>query len=110
MFLEQGTEHSQSTTRKGDEMLLQRETEDREQGRKQGIARSNRKGSTFVAIGALLGIKSVRGDAEHIVALDADTVDHGADDGLWPGFNRTRWMGIGDFFGVRLSCHGAILA
>ena len=39
-------------------------------------------GSTFVAIGALLGIKSVRGDAEHIVALNADTVDHGADDGL----------------------------
>ena len=64
-----------------------------------------------MAIGALLGIKSVRGDAEHIVALDADTVDHGADDGLWPGrFDRTRWMGIGDFFGVRLSCHGAILA
>jgi len=63
-----------------------------------------------VAIGALLGIKSVRGDAKHIVALDADTVDHGADDGLWPArFDRTRWMGIGDFFGVRLSCHGAIL-
>ncbi len=70
-----------------------------------------RRGSAFVAIGALLGIKSVRGDAKHIVALDADTVDHGADDGLWPGqFDRTRWMGIGDFFGVRLSCHGAILA
>jgi len=67
-------------------------------------------GSTFVAIGALLGIKSVRGDAEHIVALDADTVDHGADDGLWPGrFEQTHWMGIRDFFGVRLSCHGAIL-
>ena len=64
-----------------------------------------------MAIGALLGIKSVRGDAEHIVALDADTVDHGADDGLWPGrFDRTRWMGIGDFFGVRLSCHSVILA
>jgi len=42
----------------------------------------DRNGSTFVAIGALLGIKSVRGDSEHIVALDADAVDHGADDGL----------------------------
>jgi len=71
----------------------------------------DRKGSTFVAIGALLGIKSVRGDAEHVVALDADAVDHGADDSLWPGrFDRTRWMRIGDFFDVRLSCHGAILS
>ena len=31
--------------------------------------------------GALLGIKPIRRDAEHIVALDADAVDDGAYDG-----------------------------
>ena len=35
----------------------------------------------FVTGGALFGIKSVGGDAEHIVALDADTVDDRAYDG-----------------------------
>jgi len=34
-----------------------------------------------VAVGALLGIKPIRRDAKHVVALDADTVDDRADDG-----------------------------
>jgi hypothetical protein len=37
--------------------------------------------SAFVTDGALFGIKSIRSDAEHVVALDADTMDDGADDG-----------------------------
>jgi hypothetical protein len=36
---------------------------------------------TFVTVWALLGIKSIRRDAEHIVALDADPVDDRANDG-----------------------------
>jgi len=39
--------------------------------------------SAFVADRALLGIKSIGRDAEHIVALDADTVDDRTDDGAW---------------------------
>ena len=35
----------------------------------------------FVTVGALLGIKAIRRDAEHIVALDADPMDDRADDG-----------------------------
>jgi hypothetical protein len=31
--------------------------------------------SAFVAVGALLGIKPVGRDAEHVVALDADAVE-----------------------------------
>jgi len=34
-----------------------------------------------VTVWALLGIKPIRRDAEHIVALDADPVDDRADDG-----------------------------
>jgi hypothetical protein len=37
-------------------------------------------GSAFVAVRALLGIKPIRRDAEHIVALDADAVDDGTND------------------------------
>ena len=37
--------------------------------------------SSFVAVGALLGIKPIRRDAEHVVALDADAVDDRTDDG-----------------------------
>jgi len=37
--------------------------------------------SSFVAVGALLGIKPIRRDAEHVIALDADAVDDRADDG-----------------------------
>src|SRR6266478_7214876 len=42
VFLEQGTEHSQSTTREGDEMLLQREREDGNGGRKQRIVQEEK--------------------------------------------------------------------
>jgi hypothetical protein len=61
--------------------------------------------SAFVAVGALFGIKSIRGHREHVVALDADAVEDGADDGaglerldgcrgmrlfglIWGGFSR----------------------
>ena len=37
--------------------------------------------SAFVTGGALLGIKPVRRDAEHIIALDADAVDDRTYDG-----------------------------
>jgi hypothetical protein len=37
--------------------------------------------SAFVAVGALFGIKSIRGHREHVVALDADAVEDGANDG-----------------------------
>jgi hypothetical protein len=35
----------------------------------------------FVTDGALLGIKPIGSNAEHIVALDADTMDDRTDDG-----------------------------
>jgi hypothetical protein len=37
--------------------------------------------SALVTVGALLGIKPIWCNAEHVVALDADTVDDRADDG-----------------------------
>jgi len=36
--------------------------------------------SAFVTSGALLGIKPIGSHAEHIIALDADTVDDRTDD------------------------------
>jgi hypothetical protein len=36
---------------------------------------------SFVAVWALLGIKPIGSNAEHIVALDADTMDDRTDDG-----------------------------
>jgi hypothetical protein len=36
---------------------------------------------TFVTNGALLGIKPVWSDAEHVIALDADAMDDGTYDG-----------------------------
>lgn len=33
-------------------------------------------GSTLVAIGALLGVKTVGRDAEHVIALNTDAMDH----------------------------------
>src|SRR6266478_7217748 len=65
----------------------------------------------FVAVGALLGIKPIWRDAEHIVALDADTVDDRAYDGA-----RLHWLvqatrGRSDgFLRDALSGHGRILA
>ena len=43
--------------------------------------------SAFVTDWALLGIKPIRRDAEHIVALDADAVDDRAYDGA-----RLHWL------------------
>jgi hypothetical protein len=37
--------------------------------------------SALVAVGALFGIKPIWCNAEHVVALDADTVDDRADNG-----------------------------
>jgi hypothetical protein len=37
--------------------------------------------SSLVAVGALLGIKPIWRDAEHVVALDTDAVDDRAHDG-----------------------------
>ena len=42
--------------------------------------------SAFVTVGALLGIKPIGRNGEHIVALDADAVEHGADDGAGLGW------------------------
>ena len=59
-----------------------------------------------MAVGALLGIKPIRRDAEHIVALDADAVDDRADDGT--GLERLfrhRRMGSSGIFGCGLSGH-----
>ena len=53
----------------------------------------------FVAVGALLGIKPIWRNAEHIVALDADAMDNGADD--CAGLERlvgVRRIGSGGFF------------
>jgi hypothetical protein len=63
-------------------------------------------GSTFVTVRALLGIKPIRRDAEHIVALDADAVDDRADDcaGL-ERLARPGRRGGGSFFGRGLSRH-----
>jgi hypothetical protein len=67
--------------------------------------------SAFVTDGALLGIKSVGSNAEHIVALDADAVDDGTDDsaGLC-GFGRANSKRCGSFFSGAFSGHGRILA
>jgi hypothetical protein len=50
-----------------------------------GNTRNNNGSSAFVTDGALLGIKPVRRDAEHVVALDAHAVDDRTDDGAGPG-------------------------
>jgi hypothetical protein len=78
--VKQGTELSQCTTRGGGEGY--REKEKMEKG-KQRMANGKRKMPTslaFVTDGALLGIKPVGSDAEHIIALDADAVDYRTDD------------------------------
>src|SRR6266481_6432596 len=54
----------------------------------------------FVAVRALPGIKPIRRDAEHVVALDADAVDDGADDGAGlERLARPGRRGGGSFFG-----------
>src|SRR5437879_11585146 len=59
-------------------MLRASERRARRWGRKR---KGKRCGSSLVTRGALLGIKPVRSDAEHVVALDAHAVDDGTDDG-----------------------------
>ena len=61
--------------------------------------------------GALLGIKSVRSDAEHIVALDANAVDDRTDDGagLWR-FRQAARGRSGRLFRNALGGHEGILA
>ena len=67
--------------------------------------------SAFVTDWALLGIKPIWRDAEHIVALDADTVDDRAYDGA-----RLHWLAQATrrrsdgFLRDALSGHGRILA
>ena len=64
-----------------------------------------------MTVGALLGIKSVGGDTEHIIALDADAVDDRAYDsaGLDRFVQAARRRSSG-FLGDALSSHGRILA
>ena len=61
--------------------------------------------------GALFGIKSVRRYGEHVIALDADAVDDGADDGTGlGGFSRTGGGRSGGFLRTAFGGHGRILA
>ena len=65
----------------------------------------------FVTNGALFSIKSIGRNREHVVALDADTVDDRTDDGAGLGGFRhggRRWSG--DFLRSALAGHGRILA
>jgi hypothetical protein len=64
-----------------------------------------------VTDGALLGIKSIGRDAEHIVALDADAVDDRTDDGAglnW--FDQATRRRSDGFLRDALSRHERILA
>lgn len=67
--------------------------------------------SAFVTDGALLGIKPVGSDAEHIVALDADAMDDRTDHsaGL-RRFGRANRKRCASFFSGAFSGHGRILA
>ena len=65
----------------------------------------------FVTNGALLGIKPIRRDAEHVVALDADAVDDRTDDGAGLGrFVRATRRRSASFLRDALSGHWRILA
>ena len=67
--------------------------------------------SAFVTIGALLGIKFIGRNGEHVVALDANAVEHGADEGAGLGwFSRGGRNGSGGSFVTAFSRHGRILA
>ncbi len=64
----------------------------------------------FVTGGALLGIKSIRADAEHVVALDANTVDDRAYDGArLDGFAKATRGGSGSLLRDVLGRHRRIL-
>ena len=63
-----------------------------------------------MTIGALLGIKPVGRDAEHIIALDADAVDDGTYDGAGlGGFGRASRRRSSGLLGDALGGHGRIL-
>jgi hypothetical protein len=65
----------------------------------------------FVTNGALLGIKPIGRNGEHIVALDADTMDDGTDDGAGlRRFARVSRSRSGCLFGDALGVHEGILA
>jgi hypothetical protein len=66
---------------------------------------------TFVAVGALLGIKSIGSDREHVIALDADAVNYRTYDcsGL-DGFGHATRRRSGRFFRDALGGHERILA
>ncbi len=55
-----------------------------------------------MAVGALLGVVAIRRDGEHVVALDADAMQHGAVGG--------RSFVLLLFFGRGFVGHGRILA
>ncbi len=66
---------------------------------------------TLVTDGALLGIKPVGSDAEHVIALDADAVDDRTYDGAGlDGFAQATRSRSGGFLGGALSGHRRILA
>ena len=68
-------------------------------------------GSAFVAIGALLGIKPVGSNAEHVIALDADAVNDRTNDGAGPdGLVQATRRGSGGFLRAVLNGHGRIVA
>ena len=61
--------------------------------------------------GALLGIKPVGSDAEHIIALDADAVEDRTNDGAGlDGLAKTTHRRGDSFLGGALNGHGLILA
>ncbi len=67
--------------------------------------------STLVTGGALLGIKSIGSNAEHVVALDAHAVDDGTDNGTGlQRFGRATRSWSSGFLGGAFSGHGRILS
>jgi len=78
--------------------------------------RGNRQGegceedSAFVTDGALFSIKPIGRNGEHVVALDADAVKDGTDDGAWlGGLGRGGRGWSGDFLRRALGGHERIL-
>ena len=68
-------------------------------------------GSALVAVRALFGIKPIRRDAEHIVALDAHAMDDGTNDGAGLGrFAEAARRRSSGFLGNAFSGHERILA
>ena len=69
------------------------------------------KESALVAVGALFGIKPIGSYREHVIALDADTVEDRADDGAGLyRLDRCRGMRLSVFLWAGFGRHGSILA